>query len=167
MTRCLLPTALLLATAACVQAEPDGPQGEVFATYGYDNGSLPPPYREEFRAAFSREGQVRLTACRGYGEEGCVSLDAATKPGAAERIAAAARASGLAQTPAEKDPEPPIGGGLKWGEVVLGGATYAAIALPVRADAARVDALLAALDAEVPEAARKAVNAEADKKAGK
>lgn len=154
------------ATAACVSAEPEGPRGAVFATYGYDNGSLPPPYREEFRAAFSHEGQVRLTACRGYGEEGCVSLEAEMRPGAAERIAAAARASGLAEKPAQKDPEPPIGGGLAWGEVVLGGATYSAIALPAPEDASRVEALLAALDAELPEDARKAVNAAADKKAG-
>ncbi|SIO32964.1 hypothetical protein [Vannielia litorea] len=165
MTRHLLSIALLCATAACVQAEPDGPLPDAFATYGYDNGSLPPPYREEFRAEFSRSGMVLLTACRGYDDSGCVSMTAPMKDGGMLRIEQSARASGLAERPARKNPQPPIGGGLAWGKVVLdGGQTCDAIALPAEGDVARVEALLAALDAEIPDAARAQVNATADRK---
>ena len=55
-----LLTALLAAPCAFSEEMPL----PVVVEYGSDNGSLPPPYREEFRAVIQANGDALLTACR-------------------------------------------------------------------------------------------------------
>ena len=80
-------------------------------------------------------------------------------------IRRAVEASGLAERPAALNPEPPIGGGLRWGRVDWG-TPVELPALPAREDAARVEAVLDAIDAALTAEDREAVEAAADALAG-
>jgi len=152
-----LLTALLAAPCAFSEEMPP----PVVVEYGYDNGSLPPPYREEFRAVIHANGDALLTACRGYAVAGCVSRQSRVSDVKRHAIRRAVEASGLAERPAALNPEPPIGGGLRWGRVAWEPPVELP-ALPAREDAARVEAVLDAIDAALSAEDRAAVEAAAD-----
>ncbi|QDC11084.1 hypothetical protein FHY55_18405 [Oceanicola sp. D3] len=153
---------LIFALLAAPSARAEGPP-PVVVEYGYDNGSLPPPYREEFRAEIRADGTAVLTACRGYDPEGCVQREARVRRSKLRAIRRVAERSGLAQRPAALNPEPPIGGGLRWGKLVWSKQEVTLPALPAKADAARVKAVLDAIHAALPKAALAEVNAAADR----
>lgn len=157
----MIRTALLLGLLAAPALADELPPALV-VEYGYDNGTLPPDYREEFRVSIYSNTSATLTACRGYAPEGCVRRDAAVRDVKLYAIRRAAEASGLAERPAALNPEPPIGGGLRWGKVQWGELVVDLPALPAKADAARVGAVLDAIDAAIPEDERKAVIAAAE-----
>lgn len=126
--------------------------GTVLAEYYTSSGSLPPEYAWETTVVIRDNGQLMLRHCRGYetGGPACKDRKAMIAASDLEAIRAAARASGLAESPARPSEYPTVGGSMTGGAVYLDGVKVQLIADPQEADAARVSAVLVAVQAAIP-----------------
>jgi hypothetical protein len=122
------------------------------AVYATDNGSVPPEYHWEWRAEIFPNGLVQIRYCKGYEdvEPACASEAGMMDAAAVETILQAARDSGLADRPALESDEVMVGGGLTSGRVMLEGQVVKLLSSPRKADAARVNGVLAAIAAAIP-----------------
>lgn len=143
--------ALFAAFAGLVSAASAQDSG-VLAEYYVSTGSLPPEYTWETDVTIYADGTLTLRRCTGYETEGpaCKDRKAQVDLASLEAIRIDARASGLAETPA-KDPEDfLVGAGVRGGIVYLEGQK---ITLPSQThvdDTARVEVVLAAIEAAIP-----------------
>lgn len=122
------------------------------AIWGMQNGTLPPPYHWTLRAAIAGEGRVTMRFCRGYSDADtdCGAAEGMAPEGAVQAILAAAKAADLLTRPVAEDPRPPVGGATVWGSVRMNGQELALPPFPAKPDAARVQAVMAAIAAAIP-----------------
>jgi hypothetical protein len=140
--------ALAVALATPVWAE----EAALLASYNTNNCCLPPEYAVSVDVTILTDGSLTLTRCTEYATEGpgCVTRRAKVGPEVLEAIRAAALASGLAEDPADEDPDPPMGGGSTSGTVVLEGVEILLLGFPKYPDTERVKPVLQAIRAAVP-----------------
>lgn len=126
---------------------------DILATLTAHSGSLPPAYAWSVAVTVSEKGWVTVTRCAGYETEGpaCKTGEGAAVLGSVEGILRAAKASQLLERPASTIDPPPVGGGWTTGTVALEGRTIELIAQPVEDDEPRVNAVLGAIFAAVPD----------------
>ncbi len=142
--------ALTLAALPFAALAEDSP---IVATYGTHNGSLPPEYAWDNFVVIHADGKMEVRHCKGYETEGpgCKTRRGKATPEALEAIRAAALASGLAEKPAAESEDLMVGGGGTWGSVFLDGQEIKLMSEPAEADASRVNAVLSAVAAAIPD----------------
>jgi len=142
--------ALTLAALPFAALAEDSP---VVATYGTHNGSLPPEYAWDNYVVIHANGKMEVRHCKGYETDGpgCKTRRGKATPDAIEAIRAAALASGLAEKPAAESEDLMVGGGGAWGSVFLDGQEIKLMSEPAEADASRVNAVLGAVAAAIPD----------------
>ncbi|CAN1499473.1 hypothetical protein MCELHM10_00452 [Paracoccaceae bacterium] len=142
--------ALTLAALPFAALAEDSP---VVATYGTHNGSLPPEYAWDNYVVIHANGKMEVRHCKGYETDGpgCKTRRGKATPDAIEAIRAAALASGLAEKPAAESEDLMVGGGGAWGSVFLDGQEIKLMSEPAEADASRVNAVLSAVAAAIPD----------------
>lgn len=147
MPRLFPLTVLLVALAATARAE-----DAVFAEYWTGNGSLPPKHAWQTEVAILADGSLTLTHCKGADEtgKGCRTRRATVAPQALAAIRAAAAESGLASAPARETDMPVVGSSLTGGKVWLDGDQIVLPPQPAAPDAARVAAVVTAIEAAIP-----------------
>lgn len=125
----------------------------IVATYGTHNGSLPPEYAWDNFVVIHEDGKMEVRHCKGYETDGpgCKTRRGKATPEALEAIRAAALASGLAEKPAAESEDVMVGGGGAWGSVFLDGQEIKLMSEPAEADASRVNAVLSAVAAAIPD----------------
>lgn len=141
--------ALTLAISPIAASAEDSP---IVATYGSNNGSLPPEYAWDNQVVIREDGKMEVRHCEGYETEGpgCRTRRGKVTPEAMAAIRAAALASGLAEKPASESEYPMVGGDGVWGSVFLDGQEIELMSDPAEADASRVGEVLSAIAAAIP-----------------
>ncbi|PTE15398.1 hypothetical protein [Pseudogemmobacter blasticus] len=152
MLRRLALTLTLLSVPLAGQAE-DAP---VLATYWANSGSLPPEYAWDVSVTILADGHLTLKHCKGYETEGpaCKTRKATVGADALAGIRAAVTEQGLDRKPARKEEDIPVGGGASGGAVYLDGQKINLPAFPAKADIPRVNAVLTAITAAIPQRLR-------------
>ncbi len=142
-----LVTALLLLPVSAMA------ESDVMATLTAHSGSLAPPFAWSVEVTVSADGWVTVTRCAGYETEApaCKAAEGAAVSDGVEGILRAAKASQLADRPAIARNPPKVGGAWTSGTVFLRGGTIDLIAQPIEADEPRVQTVLAAIVAAMPE----------------
>ncbi len=150
--RALHLIALIGAVGLLSPAMAEAPPGDLLATYGASNGTVPPPYRQSYSVVILVSGAAVLEVCKGYGREtgSCVRAEFQVEDAARTAILDAARASGLKDDPAVEMTDPPVGGSATGGTAMVDGAAIYLPAFPVEADAERVAGVLQAIAAVIP-----------------
>ncbi len=153
MKRFLLALALglgLLATAALAEND------DVIARWYENSGSVEPDHAWDHVVDILLNGKVRATYCKGYAEAppGCATVEKQMSDDQMDAFEADVEAlmGDLAAHPPHAVPpeEMQIGGGSLGGWIIIGGQKIDLPAEPVAADAARVAAMLAVLQAHTP-----------------
>ncbi|MCB6177673.1 hypothetical protein LHP98_05965 [Rhodobacter sp. Har01] len=138
-----------LAAPLAVQAE----DAAVFAIYWANSGSLPPEYAWDVDVTILADGKLTLKHCTGYETEGpaCKTRKATVTAAQMDAIRAAVVDQGLDRTPAQQVDDIPVGGGASGGVIWLDGQKIELPAYPTEADTPRVNAVLTAVVAAIPQ----------------
>lgn len=125
----------------------------LLAEYWTDSGSLPPEYAWETNVTISPDGKLTLRYCTGYETEGPACKTRKAKVDEAHRAAilAAVTAGDLVAKPARQTEDIPVGGGATGGKVYVDGQPVALPSFPTEQDAARVAAVVTAIEAAIPD----------------
>jgi hypothetical protein len=145
----MLKRLLLLGLLASPALAEDAP---VLAEYWANSGSLPPEYAWETSVSIREDGALLLKHCKGYETEGpaCKTRKAKVAPADLEAIRLAAEASGLREAPALAPDAVMVGGAVTGGVVYLDGGKVVLPSDTREEDAARVAAVLRAIEAAIP-----------------
>jgi hypothetical protein len=145
MRALLLSLALTIPLPAAAQ--------DMLAEYWANSGSLPPEYAWDVTVTIATDGQLVLKHCKGYATESpdCKTRKAKVGDAALQSIRDTTLASGLAETPARKAQDVPVGGGSSGGKVWLDGVEIALPAYPAAEDADRVASVRGAVRAAIPD----------------
>jgi hypothetical protein len=148
LSRLALTVALALAPLA-THAE----ESALLAEYWADSGSLPPEYAWETKVSITADGKLTLIYCVGYETEGpgCKTRKAKVDEADRAAILAAVMAGDLVDKPARQTEDIPVGGGATGGRIYVDGQPVSLPAFPVDHDAARVGAVLNAIEAAIPD----------------
>lgn len=143
---------LLALTLATLPLAATAQESPIVATYGTNNGSLPPEYAWDNYVVIHEDGKMEVRHCKGYETEGagCRTRRGKVTPEAIEAIRAAALASGLADKPAAESEYPMVGGDGVWGSAFLDGQEIELISDPAENDANRVGEVLRAIADAIP-----------------
>jgi hypothetical protein len=126
---------------------------DMLAEYWTNSGSLPPEYAWDVTVTIATDGALVLKHCTGYATEGpgCKTRKAKVSDADLQSIRDVALASGLAETPARKATDVPVGGGSSGGKVWLDGVEIPLPAFPATEDADRVASVRGAIRAAIPD----------------
>lgn len=143
---------LLAVSLACLSSVASAQDSSVLASYGTNNGSLPPEYAWDNEVTIHADGKLIIRHCTGYETEGpaCKTRKGKVTEDAMAAIRDAALASDLAANPASPTDYPLVGGDAVWGSVHVDGQDYVLLSDPSEADASRVQAVLDAIAAAIP-----------------
>ena len=153
MKKLLLALTLAALTFAALPFAAMAEDSPIVATYGTHNGSLPPEYAWDNFVVIHEDGKMEVRHCKGYETDGpgCKTRRGKATPEALEAIRAAALASGLAEKPASESEYPIVGGEGAWGSVFLDGQEIELMSDPAEEDAGRVNDVLRAIAAAIPD----------------
>ena len=148
MLRRLIAALLMLTSPPAASAQ----EAEVLATSWSRSGTVAPAYAWSVTTVIRIDGQVSVTACKGYDTEGpnCTTRKGTAAPDRLDAIRAAVAASGLLDAPAREADSFPVGGGTNGGSVQIGGVTVVLPPFPAEADIPRVAAVMAAIATAIP-----------------
>ena len=144
MKKLLMVTALILSPMVALADD-----SAILATYGTANDG---ENAWSNSVTIHEDGKLVVTHCKGYETEGpgCKTRKGKVTAQSVAAIRAAAVASGLAENPARKDPEPLMGAEGDWGSVFVDGVECQLWSDPIIDDANRVGAVKAAIRAAIP-----------------
>jgi hypothetical protein len=123
-----------------------------FATYGANNGTVPPQYRWDIEMTIGQDGGAQIRYCRGYKvtSGSCAEDEFRLSEAELEDIRQALETSGLATTPAKELAEPPVGGSMSYGSVSFEGKVVRLPPHPEAADEARVESVISRIATAIP-----------------
>ena len=163
MKRLWLALALLAGSALAGPALAE--DGEAFARWGENSGSLPPEYAWDYSVSFFPDRRGEVEYCKGYANEapGCAvsRFRLSKKAFAALQEALAPLEADLAAKPAVSVADFPVGGGSVGGMLRMNGREVKLLQFPNEADAPRVGAVLGLLRENTPASAIRSAKSKA------
>ena len=131
--------------------------GDAFAAWGENSGSLPPEYAWDYSVSFFPDRHGEVEYCKGYADEapGCAisRFRLSKKAFAAFQAALEPIEADLAAKPAEPALDFPVGGGSFGGILRMNGRVVKLLQFPTEADAPRIAAALTVLRDNTPASA--------------
>lgn len=113
------------------------------------NGTVAPKYRRQRVIRIHADGRIEAETCD-HGPGPCRLASERAEAEAIGRIITAVRESGVLDRPVSSDPIVPVGGGSVSVTLTLDGMSVRLPEHPAPADAARVRAIMEAIDAAIP-----------------
>lgn len=160
MRRTLLHSSLLavglLLLAACADAAAGPPPADFGLRYDWREGTLPPPYHYEYSISLGADGSGLMTMVPDYPGPGVPVWEEPFSLPAAEvdKLHDLMLARGLLRERWAERQDPPVGGSYASLTVTRAGATIAIPAFPAAGQAEQAAAIMAAVEAIVPQPIR-------------